>query len=59
MTMTSTREAMLSQSLSEDGTITVQDYENLLIKVRKLQRENRKLRKALEEYQLYEDDEIA
>ncbi len=57
--MISTRQAMLSQTLDEEGAITIKDYEDLVIKVRRLQRENRRLKKLLEEYELYSDDNIA
>ena len=39
--------------------ITMADFEDLYIEVRKLRRENKKLKAELEEYKMYESDEIA
>lgn len=55
------RNMILSQTLfgDENTSLTIQDYEDLLIEVTKLRRENKKLKKELEEYKLYENDYIA
>lgn len=51
------RKAILQTALfgDEDTSLTVKDYEDLLIEYRKLKREYKKVLKELEEYRLYDE----
>ena len=53
------RKAILETALhgDEERSLTVKDYEDLLIKYNKLKREYKKAMKELEEYRLYNSDE--
>ena len=53
------RKAVLETVLygDEDTSLTLKDYEDLLIKYNKLKREYKKAMKELEEYRLYNSDE--
>ena len=53
------RKAILETALygDEESSLTVKDYEDLLIKYNKLKREYKKAMKELEEYRLYNSDE--
>lgn len=53
------RKAILETALygDEESSLTLKDYEDLLIKYNKLKREYKKVMKELEEYRLYNSDE--
>jgi tRNA 2-selenouridine synthase SelU len=53
------RKAILETALygDEESSLTLKDYEDLLIKYNKLKREYKKAMKELEEYRLYNSDE--
>lgn len=53
------RKAVLETALygDEESSLTLKDYEDLLIKYNKLKREYKKAMKELEEYRLYNSDE--